>query len=113
MSAGNEADDLQPPALPPIAKDADDLRAIRQTVDDAAAVSATLWFSYIFVMFYIAVAAGAITHADLLLETPVKLPFLNIDLPLLVFFSLAPILFLIAHVYGAFRASKPQGATVS
>jgi uncharacterized protein YjbI with pentapeptide repeats len=85
--------------LPPIAKDAHDLRAIRQAVDDAAAVSATLWFSYIFVTFYIAVAAGAVTHEDLLLERPVKLPFLNIDLPLLAFFFLAPILFLIVHAY--------------
>jgi hypothetical protein len=35
------------------------------------------------VLFYLAVAAGAVTHADLCLENPVKLPFLNIDLPLL------------------------------
>ena len=58
-----------------------------------------LWFSYLFVLFYLAVAAGAVTHADLFLENPVKLPFLNIDLPLLAFFFLAPILFLFAHGY--------------
>ena len=39
------------------------------------------------------------THADLFLENPVKLPFLNIELPLLAFFFLAPILFLIMHAY--------------
>ncbi len=39
------------------------------------------------------------THADLFLENPVKLPFLNIELPLLAFFFLAPILFLIVHAY--------------
>jgi uncharacterized protein YjbI with pentapeptide repeats len=50
------------------------------------------------VLFYRAVAAGAVTHADLFLN-PVKLPFLNIDLPLLAFFFLAPILFLFAHGY--------------
>ena len=33
-----------------------------------------------------------------LFENPVKLPFLNIELPLLAFF-LAPILFLIVHAY--------------
>jgi hypothetical protein len=44
-------------------------------------------------------AAGAVTHADLFLENPVKLPFLNIDLPLPAFFFLAPILFLSAHGY--------------
>jgi uncharacterized protein YjbI with pentapeptide repeats len=51
------------------------------------------------VLFYLAVAAGAVTHADLFLENPVKLPFLNIELPLLAFFFLAPILFIIVHAY--------------
>jgi hypothetical protein len=40
-----------------------------------------------------------VTHADLFFENPVKLPFLNIELPLLAFFFLAPILFLIVHAY--------------
>jgi uncharacterized protein YjbI with pentapeptide repeats len=40
-----------------------------------------------------------VTHADLFLENSVKLPFLNVDLPLLAFFFLAPILFLIVHAY--------------
>jgi hypothetical protein len=87
------------PDLPPIAADADDLKAIKAAVGDAATVGGALWFSYLFVLFYLAVAAGAVTHTDLLLENPVKLPFLNIDLPLLAFFSLAPILFLFAHGY--------------
>ena len=48
---------------------------------------------------YFAVAAGAVTHADLFFENPVKLPFLGVDLPLLAFFFLAPILFVIIHAY--------------
>jgi hypothetical protein len=40
-----------------------------------------------------------VTHADLFFERSVKLPFLNIELPLLAFFSLAPILFVIVHAY--------------
>src|ERR1700730_3003656 len=39
------------------------------------------------------------TITDLLLENPVKLPFLNVELPLVAFFALAPILFIIAHAY--------------
>jgi hypothetical protein len=34
-----------------------------------------------------------------LLQKPVKLPFLNIELPLLAFFFLAPLLFLSTHAY--------------
>jgi hypothetical protein len=58
---------------------ADDLEAIKKAVDDAAAVGGGLWLSYLFVLFYLAVAAGAVTHKDLFFENPVKLPFLNIE----------------------------------
>jgi hypothetical protein len=50
-------------------------------------------------LFYIGIAAGAVTHKDLLLENPVKLPFLNVELPLVTFFVLAPIIFIISHAY--------------
>ena len=85
--------------IPSAAAKAADLEGYRKSVEDSAAVSGGLWLSYLFVLFYLGVAAGAVTHADLLLENPVKLPFLNIELPLLSFFSLAPALFLITHVY--------------
>ena len=88
-----------PAALPKIAEKADDLEAIKSAVDDAAAVGGGLWLSYLFVLFYLAVAAGAVTHADLFLENSVKLPFLNVELPLLAFFFLAPILFIVVHAY--------------
>jgi uncharacterized protein YjbI with pentapeptide repeats len=76
-----------------------DLDAIRKSVEDAATVGAGLWLSYLFLTFYFAVAAGAITHVDLLLENAVKLPFLNIELPLIGFFSVAPVLFIVVHSY--------------
>jgi uncharacterized protein YjbI with pentapeptide repeats len=76
-----------------------DVDPIRKAVEDGAAVSTGLWISYIFTLFYIAIAAGAVSHIDLLLESPVKLPFLGIELPLLAFFFLAPLLFLVAHAY--------------
>jgi uncharacterized protein YjbI with pentapeptide repeats len=81
------------------AKEAHDLDAVRKTVEDAAAVSAGFWLSYLFVLFYIGIAAGAVTHKDLLLENPVKLPFLGVELPLIAFFVLAPIIFIISHAY--------------
>ena len=73
---------LDPDATAPdptgkFAKQAGDLDAIRKSVEDAAAVSAGIWLSYLFVLLYIGIAAGAVTHKDLLLENPVKLPFLS------------------------------------
>ena len=77
---------------------ATDLDALRNAVVDAAGVGYGLWFSYLFVLLYFAIAAGAVTHRDLLLESPVKLPFLNVELPLKAFFVLGPLVFLVVHV---------------
>jgi len=75
------------------------LEALRASLVDASAVSGTLWLSYLFAVFYLLVAIGGVTDKDLLLESPVKLPFLNVDLPLKGFFWLGPALFLILHAY--------------
>jgi hypothetical protein len=76
-----------------------DLTASRDVVVDAAAVSATLWFSYILLLLYLLIAVGGVTHRNILFEDPVKLPFLNVDLPLVGFFVLGPGLLLIARTY--------------
>lgn len=78
---------------------ANDLDALRGAVVDAAGVSVGLWLSYLFVLFYLAIAVGSVTHRDLLLERAVKLPFLNVELPLVAFFVIGPGLFLIVHAY--------------
>jgi hypothetical protein len=52
----------------PSAARAKDLGALRDAVVDAANFGAALWFSYLLVLFYFAIAAGAVTHRDLLLE---------------------------------------------
>ena len=92
-------DESQLKEPPPLAAKANDLEALRTAVVDAAGVGAGLWVSYLFVLFYMFVAAGGITHKDMFFESPVKLPFLNVDLPLTGFFWLGPALFLIVHAY--------------
>jgi hypothetical protein len=49
--------------------------------------------------FILPLPPGAVTHRDLFLENPVKLPFLNVELPLKAFFVLGPLVFLIVHAY--------------
>ena len=92
-------DQPNPPPLPAFAAKAKDLDALRAAVIDAASVGAGLWFSYLFVLLYLLIATGGITHRDLLLENPIKLPFLSVELPLIGFFVLGPLLFLIVHAY--------------
>ncbi len=88
-----------PSATPALAAKAKDLEALRDAVVDAANVGAGLWLTYLFVLFYLLVAVGSVTHRDLFFESPIRLPFLSVDLPLVGFFVLGPALFLIVHTY--------------
>jgi uncharacterized protein YjbI with pentapeptide repeats len=89
-----------PELIEKFAKQAHDLDATRKSVEDAASVTNGLWLSYLFVLVYIGIAAGAVTHKDLFLENPVKLPFVSdVPLPLVAFFILAPIVFIVSHAY--------------
>lgn len=94
---GTPIDDRPPRKQPALADKADDLEALLTAVVDAAGVSAGLWISYLFVLFYLLIAAGGVTHRDLFFASPIKLPFLSVELPLEGFFWLGPALFLIVH----------------
>ena len=76
-----------------------DLEPFQKAVNEAAARASGLWFGYIALLAYTFITVGAVTQRDLLLERPVKLPALNVDLPLVGFFTVAPIFFLINHFY--------------
>ena len=56
------------------AADPSKLSALRDAVTAAGGIGAGLWLSYVLVLFYFLIAAGGISHKDLLLENPVKLP---------------------------------------
>jgi hypothetical protein len=101
----------QKPEPTPFAARATDLAALRDAVVDATSVSAGFWISYLFALFYFTIAAGAVTHRDLLFESPVKLPFLNVELSLKAFFILGPLVFLVVHAYVllAFFVAGGQG----
>jgi hypothetical protein len=93
--------DLLPQKAEPtsFAARAKDLGALQNAVVDAVGVGAGFWISYLFALFCFAIATLAVTHRDLLLETPVKLPFLNVELPLTTFFILGPLVVLFVHAY--------------
>jgi len=76
-----------------------DVAALEGSLNDSATRVSTIWISFLIFGLYLVIAAGTVTHRQLLLEGPVKLPVLNIDLPLVGFFFLAPILYVIFHAY--------------
>ncbi len=76
-----------------------DVDALERSLNDSATRVSALWISFLIFGLYLVVAAGTVTHRQLFLADPIKLPVLNIDLPLVGFFFLAPILFAIFHAY--------------
>lgn len=59
----------------------------------------SFWVTYILLCTYLTISIGSVSHKMLLLETPINLPLLNVDLPLSGFFFLAPALLVICHAY--------------
>lgn len=76
-----------------------DVEALEKSLNDSATRVSTIWVSFLIFALYLLTAAATVTHRQLLLAEAVKLPVLNIDLPLWGFFFLAPILFVIFHAY--------------
>lgn len=73
--------------------DSFDVEALEKSLNDSATRVSAIWSTFLTFGLYLVIAAGTITHKQLFLEDPIKLPVLNIDLPLVGFFFLAPILF--------------------
>jgi uncharacterized protein YjbI with pentapeptide repeats len=90
---------LLPKRLAHVAIDPKDLGELQKALNEAAGKASVLWTTFITFQLYLAIAFGSVTHRDLFLETPIKLPLLNVDLALVGFFVVAPLLLLIFHFY--------------
>lgn len=75
------------------------IEALEKSLNDSATRVSTIWVSFLIFLLYLLTAAITVTHRQLLLAEPVKLPVLNIELPLWGFFFLAPVLLIIFQAY--------------
>ncbi len=76
-----------------------ELSALEAAVNSAASGVSGLWLSFLTFMAYLTMAVGSVSHEMLLLAKPIKLPVLNVELPLVAFFWIAPIFFVLFHFY--------------
>jgi uncharacterized protein YjbI with pentapeptide repeats len=76
-----------------------DVEALERSLNDSTVRVSTIWVSFLVFGLYLVVAAGGTTDRQLLLQTPIELPILKIELSVYWFFVLAPILFVIFHFY--------------
>jgi len=65
-----------------------DVEALEKSLNDSATRVSTIWVSYLVFGLYLVIAAGNVTHRQLFLKEPIKLPVVNIDLPMWGFFFL-------------------------
>src|SRR5882672_6451913 len=76
-----------------------DVGALERSVNDSAGRVSGIWLSFVAFSAYVAAAASMITHRQIFLEEPIKLPTINIDVPLIASAILLPLLFVIYHVF--------------
>jgi uncharacterized protein YjbI with pentapeptide repeats len=79
--------------------DSFDIGALEKAVNDSAGRVSGIWLSFVAFSAYLAAAASMITHRQIFLEEPIKLPTVNIDLPLVASAILLPLLFVIYHIF--------------
>jgi hypothetical protein len=91
MSADQRADALS--------KVAEDLDKVKGAVVDATNMARNIWVLFLSFAFFVAVAVGPVTHRQILLEEPLRLPLFNVDLPLTAYAIVAPVLLIAFHVY--------------
>lgn len=70
------------------------LEAVNRSSDKAQ----TGWLIFLAIMAYVMVAVAGVTHEALLLETPVQLPILQVNIQLKQFFQFAPIVIVLFHI---------------
>src|SRR5215471_5188961 len=79
--------------------DPKDVGELQKALNDAAGKASVLWTTFVLFQLYLAIAFGSVTHRDLFLENPIRLPLLNVELSLVGFFVVAPALLVILHFY--------------
>jgi uncharacterized protein YjbI with pentapeptide repeats len=76
-----------------------DVTAMRSAANDASSRVAGLWLSFLTFTAYLTMTIGSVDHVTLLRASPIKLPVLNVELPLVAFFWIAPFFFVLFHFY--------------
>jgi hypothetical protein len=74
---------------------------VKEFLDEANAASdpaRTAWLAFLLLLTYVVVTLASVSHKDLLLNSPVRLPIINADIPLVGFFQYAPAMLLLVYL---------------
>ncbi len=71
--------------------------SLLEAVNGASAAARNSWVLFLALMTYLLIAVAGVTHTDLLLNSPIPLPVLQVKIELRRFFLFAPIVLLFLH----------------
>jgi uncharacterized membrane protein len=74
------------------------LDRLQEAVNAASGHARNVYVTFLLFGLYLAIIFGSTTHEQLLRESPVTLPLLNVGLPLFGFYWIAPALFVLLHL---------------
>lgn len=72
--------------------------SLLEAVNHSSDTAHTGWLIFLAIMAYLVIAVAGVTHKDLLLETPVSLPILQVNIQLAQFFQFAPVVLVLLHL---------------
>lgn len=72
--------------------------SLLEAVNNSSDTAHTGWLIFLAIMTYLMIAVAGVTHEALLLETPVQLPILQVNIQLKQFFQFAPVVLVLFHI---------------
>ena len=75
-----------------------DAKEFLDEANGASNPASSAWIAFLLLLAYVVVTLAGVSHRNLLLNSPVKLPIINADIPLVGFFQYAPAMLLLVYL---------------
>jgi Pentapeptide repeats (8 copies) len=75
-----------------------DAKEFLDEANGASNPASSAWIAFLLLLAYVVVTLAGVSHKNLLLNSPVKLPIINADIPLVGFFQYAPAMLLLVYL---------------
>ncbi|MGE0628244.1 MAG: pentapeptide repeat-containing protein [Hyphomicrobiaceae bacterium] len=72
--------------------------SLLEAVNSSSETAHTAWLIFLAIMAYLTIAVAGVSHKDLLLETPVTLPIMQVSVQQTQFFLFAPVILMLFHL---------------
>jgi uncharacterized protein YjbI with pentapeptide repeats len=72
--------------------------SLLEAVNNSSDTANTAWLIFLGIMAYFTIAVAGVSHKDLLLETPVSLPIMQVQIQQSLFFQFAPVILVLFHM---------------